>query len=67
MKEFDVINGNYVEYTKNNTNAYKRQSLEYVADIYFAKAKDSLKQDYLKVKVPLINRLGDIKLSIRAV
>lgn len=66
MKEFDVINGNYVEYTKNNTNAYKRQSLEYVADIYFAKAKDSLKQDYLKVKVPLINRLGDINEKINA-
>ena len=64
MKEFDVINGNYIEYTKNNTNSYKRQSLEYVADIYFAKAKDSLKQDYLKVKVPLINRLGDINEKI---
>lgn len=66
MKEFDVINGNYVEYTKNNTNAYKRQSLEYIADIYFAKAKDSLKQDYLKVKVPLINRLVDINEKINA-
>lgn len=64
MKEFDVIDGNYIEYTKNNTNAYKRQSLEYVADVYFAKAKDSLKQDYLKVKVPLINQLGDINEKI---
>ena len=64
MKEFDVIDGKYIEYTKSDSKTYKRQSLEYVADVYFAKAKDSLKQDYLKVKVPLINQLGNINEKI---
>ena len=66
MKEFDVIDGQYVEYTKNDSDTYKRQSLEYVSDVYFSKTKDALKNAYLKEKIPLINELADINAKINA-
>ena len=66
MKEFDVIDGQYVEYTKNDSDTYKRQSLEYVSDRYFSKTKDALKNAYLKEKIPLINELADINAKINA-
>ena len=66
MKEFDVIDGQYVEYTKNDSDTYKRQSLEYVSDVYFSKTKDALKNTYLKEKIPLINELADINAKINA-
>lgn len=66
MKEFDVIDGQYVEYTKNDSDTYKRQSLEYVSDVYFSKTKDALKNAYLKEKIPLVNELTDINAKINA-
>ena len=66
MKEFDVIDGQYVEYTKNDSDTYKRQSLEYVSDVYFSKTKDALKNAYLKEKIPLVNELADINAKINA-
>lgn len=66
MKEFDVIDGQYIEYTKNDNDTYKRQSLEYVSDVYFSKTKDALKNAYLKEKIPLVNELADINAKINA-
>lgn len=67
IKDFDVINGKYVEYTRNNSKLYKQQSIDYIADVYFSKTKDELKEAYFNVKIPLINRLSEVNDEINKI
>ncbi|MBD5584361.1 MAG: hypothetical protein HDQ88_04715 [Clostridia bacterium] len=73
MKDFEVVDGKYVEYSIKNDLTYK-QSLEHIADTYFSKKvrelKDWLNNDLKtgdtirKGKISLINELADIKKEI---
>lgn len=60
FKEFEVINNNYVEYTIDESNdLFKKQSLEYVADVYFKKQKHEIYDKYLSENISLINDIID--------
>lgn len=65
MKEFDIIDGKYVEYKIDSKNPevaahIKQQSVDYVAKTYFATEANKLHKNYLDKKIPLVNELSDI-------
>lgn len=64
IKDFEVINDEYVAYNIQDSELSKKQNLDYVANTYFSKRLHNIKDKYREQRVLWINKLIDIKAAI---